>query len=915
MRLKALLTLLFLGILFLIPSKTVFASVSSCKYYVLDPWDPAEVGVSTNSNLPISIAYGRASASNNITNINITQDRGNTIGSTNNGYDGFYTSKTYDANGVYVTAASSLNSYITGVAEASVILNSNFSATTTFQVEMSDDGGSNYTSCTRRDDAGSVYHTYLLSSASISPTPTPSPTPYPISPDNYAVSLDGQSSYGVLSSFPLVGYNNSGDWSVEFRWYDPYATGLPATDVTFFEWNSTTPIKVTMTASGYLSLYTEGVWYTSPQPFNWSQGWHSIYVARQGGSGVHTGYFGVDGTVQTVTSPVSFVGIGDFTFGFGSNGYTPGLFDDLYISSRAQHTSNYTPSAIYTINNDTEALFLFNEGSGTTADDITNNNFQMILHDMAWTDKFDWSIDVDGQASYGSIPSFNLVGYNNSGDWSVEFKWYDPFQNGLPSQDFNFFEWNNQSVLFKMTSTGHLAMFTEGVWYTSPDPFNFSQGWHYIYVARKGGVGVHSGYFGVDGNVQTITSPVSLTGTGDFRFGTGPEGFTSGLLDDLHISSRAQHIASYTPTEDYVVNSDTEALFRFNEGYGNIAGDSTTNNFRMTLYNIGWSNTSQIVNQPPTADSGGPYDVNEGETVLVSATGQDPENGSLAYAWDMDNNGSFETLSQTVIFSAAELDGPDTRTIAVRVTDNGNLTGTDSTVVIIHNVAPIIGVITAPTAPQQINTSVNASASFTDEGTLDTHTAVWNWGDNDTSSGVVAELNGSGSVAGSHAYTSAGVYTVSLTVTDDDLGTGTNQFMYVVVYNPGGGFLTGSGRFDAPVGSIPANPSEAGMTNFGTNAKYINNTLTGSTRLNFRDGQYVFGFDSTSYDWLVITDGNLAKLHGSGTVNGIGNYTFELTALDNAPDTIRMQIWDSTNTIVYDNTTTSLTNGNVELHN
>lgn len=91
MRLKALLTLLFLGILFLIPSKTVFASVSSCKYYVLDPWDPSEVGVSTNSNLPISIAYGRASASNNITNINITQDQGNTIGSTNNGYDGFYT--------------------------------------------------------------------------------------------------------------------------------------------------------------------------------------------------------------------------------------------------------------------------------------------------------------------------------------------------------------------------------------------------------------------------------------------------------------------------------------------------------------------------------------------------------------------------------------------------------------------------------------------------------------------------------------------------------------------------------------------------------------------------------------------------------------------------------------------------------
>lgn len=326
-------------------------------------------------------------------------------------------------------------------------------------------------------------------------------------------------------------------------------------------------------------------------------------------------------------------------------------------------------------------------------------------------------------------------------------------------------------------------------------------------------------------------------------------------------------------------------------------------------------NIIQATNHAPTADAGGPYDVNEGGTVLVSATGQDPENGSLTYAWDLDNNGSFETLGQSVTFSATGLDGPDTKTIAVQVTDNGNLTGTDIAVITIHNVAPIVGVITAPTTPQQINTSVNASASFTDDGTLDSHSAIWNWGDNNTSSGIVLESNGSGSATGSHTYTSAGVYTVLLTITDDDFASGTNQFMYIVVYNPSGGFLTGAGRFNAPTGSIPANPGESGMTNFGANAKYVNSTLTGSTRLNFRNGQYVFGFDSTSYDWLVITNGNLAQLHGSGTVNGIGNYTFELTVLDNAPDTIRMQIWDSTNTVVYDNNTSSLTNGNVEVHN
>lgn len=230
------------------------------------------------------------------------------------------------------------------------------------------------------------------------------------------------------------------------------------------------------------------------------------------------------------------------------------------------------------------------------------------------------------------------------------------------------------------------------------------------------------------------------------------------------------------------------------------------------------------------------------------------------------------------------------------------------------NVAPSVGTITAPMDPVQVNTAIFTSASFSDPGTSDTHNAVWDWQDG-TSAGVVTESNGSGTVTGSHIYSTAGVYTITLTVTDDDLASGSNQFMYVVVYDPAGGFVTGAGRYSAPPGAIIANPIAFGMTNFGTNAKYVNNVLTGSTRLNFRDGQYVFDFDSTSYDWLVVTNGNQAQLHGSGTVNGIGNYTFQLTAVDTSPDTIRIQIWDLTNTLVYDNSTSPLTNGNIEVHN
>ena len=96
-----------------------------------------------------------------------------------------------------------------------------------------------------------------------------------------------------------------------------------------------------------------------------------------------------------------------------------------------------------------------------------------------------------------------------------------------------------------------------------------------------------------------------------------------------------------------------------------------------------------LVNAAPTVDAGGPYTVGEGGTVTLSATGTDPNGDTLSYAWDLDNNGSFETLGQKVTFSAALIDGsaPRNRTVGVRVSD-GTASATDTAQVTITNVAP-----------------------------------------------------------------------------------------------------------------------------------------------------------------------------------------------------------------------------------
>ena len=75
------------------------------------------------------------------------------------------------------------------------------------------------------------------------------------------------------------------------------------------------------------------------------------------------------------------------------------------------------------------------------------------------------------------------------------------------------------------------------------------------------------------------------------------------------------------------------------------------------------------VNDPPSADAGGPYTVVEHGAVTVSATGVDPEGTAVSFAWDLDGLPGFEATGQQVSFSAAAIEAPATRTIRVRVTD------------------------------------------------------------------------------------------------------------------------------------------------------------------------------------------------------------------------------------------------------
>ena len=310
-------------------------------------------------------------------------------------------------------------------------------------------------------------------------------------------------------------------------------------------------------------------------------------------------------------------------------------------------------------------------------------------------------------------------------------------------------------------------------------------------------------------------------------------------------------------------------------------------------------------NRPPEVDAGGPYTVTEGSPVLFDAGNSiDLDGDQLDYRWDFDNDGNWDTPYSSNATATFTWSDDYSGAVKLEVSD-GQLTDVATADVNVNNEDPSVGAITVPVDPIIVDGSIDVSASFTDPGILDSHTAVWDWGDETTSTGMVIETDGSGVASDSHSYNTPGVYEVMITVNDKDGGSGTViAAHYVVVYDPSAGFVTGGGWIDSTEGAYVADASLTGKANFGFVSRYKKGATapTGQTEFQFKVAD--LNFHSTTYDWLVVA-GTKAQYKGSGTINGEGNYGFMLTATDaqikDNPDKFRIKIWEIDGEMVYDN--------------
>ena len=98
-----------------------------------------------------------------------------------------------------------------------------------------------------------------------------------------------------------------------------------------------------------------------------------------------------------------------------------------------------------------------------------------------------------------------------------------------------------------------------------------------------------------------------------------------------------------------------------------------------------------INNLPPTLADGRTFVVDEGGKVEIHVAATDASTADaakLVYKWDLNGDGTFEASGTSVVFDAAGIDGPTSRRVKVRVSDDDGGFVDGEVEVKIKNLAP-----------------------------------------------------------------------------------------------------------------------------------------------------------------------------------------------------------------------------------
>lgn len=253
-------------------------------------------------------------------------------------------------------------------------------------------------------------------------------------------------------------------------------------------------------------------------------------------------------------------------------------------------------------------------------------------------------------------------------------------------------------------------------------------------------------------------------------------------------------------------------------------------------------------NQAPIADAGEDFQIIAGSTANFDGRGSiDPDGSIVSYSW---NDGTLSGAQPSLVYNT-----PGTFTVTLLVTDNAGATDTDNVVV------TVISANTPPSADAGADITVNlgdavtfdASASVDAEGEISSY--IWEW------EGLSENLSG---VAPTYTFTEAGVVTVTLTITDAEGASATDEVV-VTVNAPPVAEISASASTIMPGDSV-AFSAASSTDSDGEITSYVWSSASWSDDLVGSEQTIVFTEPGDYVVTLSVTDDNGASNSASITI-------------------------------------------------
>jgi PKD domain len=308
-------------------------------------------------------------------------------------------------------------------------------------------------------------------------------------------------------------------------------------------------------------------------------------------------------------------------------------------------------------------------------------------------------------------------------------------------------------------------------------------------------------------------------------------------------------------------------------GFPNVVATPSTQALTLTCtYSQvpGSPGTGQPPDVPPSVSAGPPVTGDETAPIWLSGSVTDPDD-TPAINWSVTSVSGTTDPGATCTFAdpaaaqtAVTCSDEGVYTVTLTANDGVNPPVSSSTTVTVNNLGPSLALtMPLPWQPFQAPAAVSLTAPITDPGANDTHTCTINWDDGTPPETFAQE----GSCNRAHTFTAPGVYTIKVTVTDDDQRSATASGI-VVVFDPGAGFVTGGGWINSPPGAYTPDPTVGGKVHFTMQARYPAGSTTPTGNVSVRLQDIKLTMDATVLDWLVVSPNGEAAVKGSGTLGG-----------------------------------------------